>query len=209
MFFLSENGFSRKDNIVALGGGLTSDLAGYIASTYMRGMNFYIISTTLLADVDASIGGKVAINFNNVKNLVGSFYEPKKVIIDPTLLKSLDDRLFFEGLVEAIKMAMTFDKDLFEFIEKLSNRKEVEKHISEIIYRSLLIKKDVVEKDVKEENLRKTLNFGHTVGHALEMLYQGSKYHGECVAIGMTYFTNKVNRDRLIKFFNKFNIMIA
>ena len=203
---LSENGFSRKDSIIALGGGLVSDVAGFVASTFMRGINFYILPTTLLADVDASIGGKVAVNFDSTKNLVGSFYQPKKVIIDPTLLNTLSDRLFFEGLVEAIKMAATYDKELFEFIESLSSRKEVEEHIEEIIYRALLIKKDVVEKDEKEENLRKILNFGHTVGHALEILNKGKLYHGECVGIGMIYFSSNFVADRIVNLLKRFNL---
>ena len=203
---LKEEEFSRNDNIVALGGGLVSDVAGFIASTYMRGMNFYIIPTTLLADVDASIGGKVAVNFEDIKNLVGNFYQPKKVIIDPKLLNTLSDRLFFEGLVESIKMAATYDKDLFEFIEKLNSRKEVEDNIEEIIYRSLLIKKAVVEEDEKELHLRKILNFGHTVGHALELLSDGGLYHGEAVGIGMTYFSSLKVKNRIISFLKKFNL---
>lgn len=206
MDVLMNNSFSRKDNIISLGGGLTSDLAGYAASTYMRGINFYIIPTTLLADVDASIGGKVAINYRSIKNMIGSFYQPKKVIIDPELLKTLSDRLFFEGLVEAIKMSMTSNKELFELIENKSNRKEVEDDLENIIYQALKIKKEIVEKDEKENDIRKVLNFGHTLGHALESLFKGKLYHGECVAIGMTYFVNENIKDRLISLLKKFSL---
>ena len=219
MDVLMNNSFSRKDNIIALGGGLTSDIAGYAASTYMRGINFYIIPTTLLADVDASIGGKVAINYRSIKNMIGSFfpaqkihicpgtfYQPKKVIIDPELLKTLSDRLFFEGLVEAIKMALTCNKELFELIENKSNRKEVEGDLENIIYQALKIKKDIVEKDEKEANLRKVLNFGNTVGHALETLFDGKLYHGEAVGIGMTYFVSDEIKVRLINLLKKFSL---
>lgn len=203
---LAENEFSRSDNIVSLGGGVCSDLAGFAASTYMRGINFYIISSTFLADVDASIGGKVAINFNHYKNLVGSFYQPKKVIIDPDLLKTLNNRLFFEGLVESIKMAATYDKNLFDFIDSLDTKDKIEENIEEIIYRSLLIKKDIVEKDEKENGLRKILNFGHTVGHAIEGLSNGELYHGECVGIGMTYFSSTEVEKRIINILKRFSL---
>ena len=200
---LSTLRFTRKDMIIALGGGLTSDLAGFVASSYMRGIDFVIIPTTLLSQVDASIGGKVGINFNGIKNLVGAFYQPKKVIIDSETLKTLDERLLHEGLVEAIKMAATSDKELFSLIEKSEN---LEKDIDEIIYRSLLIKKGVVEKDEKESSLRQVLNFGHTVGHAMESLSQGEFFHGECVGMGMLYFSYGEARQRIEKLLDKYNL---
>lgn len=200
---LIKNNFDRHDAIIALGGGVSSDLAGYVAATYMRGIDFYIIPTTLLSQVDASIGGKVAINFGGYKNLVGSFYQPKKVIIDPDTLNTLSDRLFHEGLVEAIKMAATMDKDLFAFIE---NSGDIKKDIEEIIYRSLLLKKKVVEQDEKEMGLRKVLNFGHTFGHAIESAANGKYYHGECVGLGMLYCSNKETYKRIENLLKKYDL---
>ena len=200
---LSNNNFTRKDSIIALGGGLTSDIAGFAASSYMRGISFYIIPTTLLSQVDASIGGKVAINFNNYKNLVGAFYQPKKVIIDPDTLDTLSHRLKVEGLAEIIKMSLTNNEDLFNYIE---NSEDVFSDPEYLISESLKIKKEIVEKDEKENNIRQILNFGHTLGHALEALSDGKLYHGEAVAIGMTYFTSKEVRDRLIKVLEKYNL---
>ena len=198
---LSENGFSRKDHLIALGGGLTSDLAGFAASSYMRGISFYIIPTTLLSQVDASIGGKVAVNFNGYKNLVGAFYQPKKVIIDPEVLSSLEERLLNEGMAEVIKMACTSNATLFDYIE--SNQ---ELDYEKLIYESVKIKKDVVQQDEKESNLRKILNFGHTVGHAIEVLGNGNYYHGEAVAIGMTYFVSQEVKARLIPLLKRFSL---
>lgn len=200
--FLSEHEFNRKDSIFALGGGLTSDIAGFVASSYMRGISFYIIPTTLLSQVDASIGGKVAINFNNYKNQVGAFYSPKKVIIDPDTLLTLDKRKLNEGLAEVIKMSMTSNKSLFEYIENSDAYSNLEYLISE----ALKIKIDIVIKDEKENGIRQILNFGHTVGHALEILSNGNLYHGEAVSIGMTYFVNEDIKDRLINVLKKYDL---
>ena len=199
---LSDYGFSRKDNVVALGGGLTSDVAGFAASTYMRGINFYVIPTTLLSQVDASVGGKVAVNFNGYKNLVGSFYQPKAVVIDPKTLETLSSRILSEGFAEVIKMSLTSNKELFEYLENNDPYLEMEK----LIYEAIRIKISIVEKDEKENGLRQILNFGHTVGHALEVLYKGRLYHGEAVAIGMTYFVNKDIRMRLIDTLIKYDL---
>ncbi|MCR4911042.1 MAG: 3-dehydroquinate synthase [Bacilli bacterium] len=200
--FLSDHAFSRKDNIVALGGGLTSDIAGFAASSYMRGIGFYVIPTTLLSQVDASVGGKVAVNFNGYKNIVGAFYQPKKVVIDPNTLETLSNRLLAEGLAEVIKMSLTSNKDLFEYIENNDAYQNKEK----LIYEAIKIKVDVVEKDEKEKDLRQILNFGHTIGHALEVLSNGELYHGEAVAIGMTYFSSKEVKERLIKVLKKYDL---
>jgi len=156
--------FSRKDCVVAVGGGVVGDLSGFAASAYMRGIDFYNIPTTLLSQIDSSIGGKTAINFGGVKNIVGAFYQPKKVLIDPELLKTLPKRQISSGLAEAVKMALTSDKELFDIFEN----KDIGSSIDEIIVRSLNIKKNVVEQDEKESGLRKILNFGHTVGHGIE-----------------------------------------
>ena len=181
--FMIENSFTRTDAVVSVGGGVVGDLGGFVASTYMRGIDFYNVPTTLLSQLDSSIGGKTAIDFNGVKNVVGAFYQPKRVVIDSDTLKTLDRRQLMAGLCEAIKMAATSSCDLFELIEKSEN---LENDLDKIIVEGLKIKKDVVEKDPKEKNLRKVLNFGHTIGHAIESASSlGALLHGECVAIGM------------------------
>ena len=156
-----EMGMTRSDCVVAVGGGVVGDLSGFAAASYMRGIDFYNIPTTLLSQVDSSIGGKTAINLGGVKNIVGAFYQPKGVIIDPDLLKTLPKRQLLSGLAEAIKMSLTSDKELFELIEGGNT----EENIEEIITRSLLIKKAVVEADEREGGLRRILNFGHSFGH--------------------------------------------
>lgn len=190
-----DNGFSRKDCVVAVGGGVVGDLSGFAASAYMRGIDFYNIPTTLLSQIDSSIGGKTAVNFGGVKNIVGAFYQPKKVLIDPELLKTLPERQISNGLAEAIKMSLTSDKELFDIFES----KDIESSIDEIILRSLNIKKSVVEEDEKESGLRKILNFGHTVGHGIESAAQGELYHGECVALGMIPMCAESIRSRVIE----------
>ncbi len=195
-----EHGFSRKDCVVAVGGGVVGDLAGFAASAYMRGIDFYNIPTTLLSQIDSSIGGKTAINFEGVKNIVGAFYQPKKVLIDPDLLKTLPQRQIANGLAEAIKMALTSDPVLFEIFEK----RDVEANLDEIIIRSLNIKKAVVEQDEKEAGLRKILNFGHTIGHGIESSENLSQlYHGECVALGLIPMCGEGIRSRVIEVLKK------
>lgn len=169
--------FTRKDCVVAVGGGVVGDLAGFAAASYMRGIDFYNIPTTLLSQVDSSIGGKVAVNFEGLKNILGAFYQPSAVLIDPDTLSTLDARQVASGMAEVIKMAITFDADFFAALET------EQPSIEEIIYRSLQCKRKVVEADEKETGLRKVLNFGHTIGHAMES--QGGYLHGECVAMGM------------------------
>lgn len=198
-----QNGFSRKDCVVAVGGGVVGDVAGFAASVYMRGIDFYNIPTTLLSQIDSSIGGKTAINFGGVKNIVGTFYQPKKVLIDAELLKTLPPRQISNGLAEAIKMALTSDKDLFELLEN----GDIDSSIDEIIIRSLNIKKNVVEQDEKETGLRRILNFGHTIGHGIESS-TGIKelYHGECVALGMIPMCGDAVRDRVVAVLKKYNL---
>ena len=178
--------FTRTDCVVAVGGGVCGDLAGFCAASYMRGIDFYNIPTTVLSQVDSSIGGKTAVDFGGYKNIVGAFHQPKGVIIDTEVLATLPERRIADGLSEALKMAATYDKALFELFEKSSKEEIFNDKIGEIILGSLKIKKDVVEKDERETGLRKILNFGHTVAHALESCEDFSGYfHGECVAIGM------------------------
>ncbi len=198
-----ENGFSRKDCVVAVGGGVVGDLSGFAASAYMRGVDFYNIPTTLLSQIDSSIGGKTAVNFGGIKNIVGAFYQPKKVLIDPELLKTLPERQISNGLAEAIKMALTSDKELFEIFEN----KDIEKSIDEIIVRSLNIKKNVVEQDEKESGIRKILNFGHTIGHAIESSEKAEHlFHGECVALGLIPMSHESIRARVINILKKCNL---
>lgn len=195
--------FSRKDCVVAVGGGVVGDLSGFAASAYMRGIDFYNIPTTLLSQIDSSIGGKTAINFGGVKNIVGAFYQPKKVLIGPDLLKTLPSRQIANGLAEAIKMSLTSDKELFELFEN----KAIEANLDEIIIRSLQIKKAVVEQDEKEAGLRKILNFGHTVGHGIESSEGMSElYHGECVALGMLPMCGEEIRPRVSAVLKKCNL---
>ncbi len=198
-----DNSFSRKDCVVAVGGGVVGDLSGFVASCYMRGVDFYNVPTTLLAQVDSSIGGKTAIDFEGVKNIVGAFYQPKKVVVDVDVLSTLDERIFKEGLVEAIKMACTCDAELFELIENSADLKE---DIQSIVQKSLTIKKSVVEQDERECGLRKVLNFGHTIGHAIEAKENGALLHGECVAIGMLPMCEPSVRERVRSLFDKCKI---
>lgn len=203
--FLLENNFSRSDLIIALGGGVIGDIVGFVASTYKRGIDYIQIPTTTLSQIDSSIGGKTAINYLGFKNSIGTFYHPQKVFIDIDVLKTLSQRDFYNGLVEALKIALLFDKKLFETIE--SN--DFGCNIEYIIKRSIEFKKDIVEKDEYEKGLRKVLNFGHTIGHGIESLYGGEKLHGECIAKGMLYFIRNENlKKRVIAIFNRFNIKL-
>ena len=198
-----EHGFSRKDCVVAVGGGVVGDLSGFAASAYMRGIDFYNIPTTLLSQIDSSIGGKTAINFGGVKNIVGAFYQPKKVLIDPDLLQTLPPRQIANGLAEAVKMSLTSDRELFELFEN----RDIESNLEEIIIRSLQIKQSVVEQDEKETGLRKILNFGHTVGHGIESSGGLSQlYHGECVALGMLPMCGESLRPRVLEVLKKCNL---
>lgn len=181
---------TRSDLIITLGGGVIGDLGGFVASTYLRGIPFIQVPTTLLAQVDSSVGGKVGIDLDRGKNLVGSFYHPKKVIIDPEVLKSLSDRVFNDGMAEVIKYGCIKDKDFFDKLMKYKDKEEVMNNIEYIIHNCCKIKKEVVEKDEKDTGERMLLNFGHTIGHAIEKYYKYNKYtHGEAVAIGMYEIT--------------------
>ena len=203
---LSDHRFSRKDCVVALGGGVVGDLAGFVAATYMRGIDFYNIPTTVLSQVDSSIGGKTAINLGGIKNIVGAFYQPRRVLIDTTTLTTLPPRQISNGLAEALKMSMTFDRDLFELFEK----EDPTKHLDEIICRSVQLKQHVVEEDEKEAGLRKVLNFGHTIGHGIESYENlNGLYHGECVSLGMICMSSPAVRERLIPVLGKLNLPTA
>lgn len=191
--------FSRKDAVVAVGGGVVGDLGGFVASLYMRGIDFYNIPTTVLSQVDSSIGGKTAVNLAGIKNIIGAFYQPKAVLIDPDTLHTLSDRQIVNGLFEAIKMGATNDKALFDLFLK----DDWKNHLDLIIEKALLVKKYVVEQDEKESHLRKILNFGHTIGHGFESAAKGKYLHGECVALGMLYMSSEEVKKQLLEIYEK------
>ncbi len=195
--------FTRKDCMVAVGGGVVGDLSGFAASCYMRGIDFYNIPTTLLSQVDSSVGGKTAVDFMGVKNIVGAFYPPKRVVIDPETLHTLDCRQLHAGLAEAIKMAVTGDAALFERVERST---DLENDLPQIISGALAVKKSVVEQDPQEKGLRRVLNFGHTLGHAIESAAEGKLLHGECVAAGMLPFCGEKIRERLKNVLEKYDL---
>ncbi len=177
---------NRGNLIIALGGGVIGDLAGFCAATLLRGIQFVQVPTSLLAQIDSSIGGKVAIDLPRGKNLIGNFYHPRAVYIDPQVLKTLEKRYVNDGLGEAIKYGLIKEKELFEKFESIESYEALFEYIEDIIYKCCSIKKQVVEQDEKDKGERMILNFGHTIGHAIEKLenYKGVS-HGEAVAIGM------------------------
>lgn len=185
---LIKGSFNRDASIIALGGGVVGDLAGFVAATYQRGIQAIQIPTTLLAQVDAAVGGKTAINHPAGKNLVGAFYQPDSVIIDTNTLNSLPDRIFIEGLAEVIKYGVIYDAEFFSWLEDNASHVLARdpSAINFIVQRSCEIKAEVVAQDEREAGLRAILNFGHTFGHALEVQSNyGELLHGEAVAIGM------------------------
>lgn len=181
---LFENRFNRKSMLIAFGGGVIGDMTGFAASIYQRGIDFIQIPTTLLSQVDASVGGKTGMNNKYGKNLIGAFHQPKAVYIDPYFLTTLPSREFGAGVAEIVKMAVTFNKDFFEFLET-ADLKDA-KVLQEAIKQAVQTKADVVAKDEKEHGIRAALNYGHTFGHVIENETGYKKYlHGEAVAIGM------------------------
>ena len=196
----------RGDCVIAVGGGVVGDLSGFAASVYMRGIDFYNVPTTLLSQVDSSIGGKTAVNLGGIKNVVGSFKQPRAVLIDTDVLLTLPKRQLRNGLCEAIKMAATSDARLFERLESLSED-DIYNNIEEIIVEALKIKKSVVEEDEREGGLRRILNFGHTLGHGIESSEgMSSLYHGECVALGMIPVATGEAKTRIIALLNKVSL---
>lgn len=199
-----EQHFGRKDCVVSVGGGVVGDLGGFVASLYMRGIDFYNVPTTVLSQVDSSIGGKTAVNLNGIKNIIGAFYQPKAVLIDSETLKSLPRRQMINGLMEAVKVGATSDPTLFQiFLQE-----NWEEHFDQIIEKALLVKKYVVEQDEKESHLRKILNYGHTIGHGFESAAGGSFYHGECVALGMLFMSSPEVQRQLRTIYEKFGFQI-
>jgi len=185
---LMEAGFGRDSTLIALGGGVVGDITGFTASIFMRGINFIQIPTTLLAQVDASVGGKTAVNHKSGKNLIGSFYQPQCVICDSIFLATLEATEISAGLAEIIKYGLIFDSEFFQWLQKnmqqiLSNDRAA---VDYVIQRSCAIKAEIVAQDEKEQSVRALLNFGHTFGHAIEKLTgYGNWTHGDAVAVGM------------------------
>ena len=206
--FMLACGFDRHDCVVAVGGGVVGDLAGFAAATYMRGIDLYNVPTTLLSQVDSSVGGKTAIDFLGYKNVVGAFWQPKGVIVDPDVLESLDARQFACGMSEIIKMFATSDGKMFGRLEDKTQCIPVE----EIITAALRIKMNAVEQDEHEAGLRRVLNFGHTIGHAIESISADEPYpllHGECVALGMLAITEGEVRRRLMHLLHRYDLPTA
>ncbi len=189
--FLADNKFNRGDFLVALGGGVTGDISGFAAATYMRGIKYIQIPTSLLAQVDSSVGGKVAVDLPQGKNMVGNFYHPKLVIIDPLVLTTLKNEFFTDGMGEVIKYGCICDKELFRKLCTCSEE-ELTENIEDIIYTCVDIKRQVVEADERDTGRRMILNFGHTIGHAIESYYNYTGIsHGMAVAAGMYLITKK------------------
>ena len=182
---------TRGDLIIAFGGGVVGDLAGFAAATFLRGIPYIQVPTSLLAQIDSSVGGKVAVNLAQGKNLVGSFYQPKAVFIDPDFLSTLDERYFYDGMAELIKYACIKDKDLFEDLLSFSDQ-DLFQNMEGIILRCCQIKRDIVVRDELDKGERMVLNFGHSLGHVIEKHYNYEKYtHGEAIAMGMYNITKK------------------
>ena len=187
---LLEAKISRTDLIVALGGGVVGDLAGFVAATFLRGIKFVQIPTSILAQVDSSVGGKVAVDLPQGKNLVGAFYQPALVLIDPLVLNTLPERYINDGMGEVIKYGCIWDADLFKNLEAHTSFEDLKKDLTEVIYRCVDIKRIVVEHDQFDTGERMLLNFGHTLAHTIEQHYHYTREsHGEAVAIGMYQIT--------------------
>ena len=201
--FMMEHDFTRSDCAVAVGGGVCGDLCGFCAASYMRGIDFYNVATTVLAQVDSSVGGKTAVNLGNVKNIVGAFWQPKAVCAPRDVLSTLSARQVSNGLAEALKMAVVFDEELFRVFES----GEALERIEEVTARSVELKCAVVERDEREGGLRKLLNFGHTIGHGIESACgMGNLLHGECVAVGMLPMCSEKVYERLLPVLEKLSL---
>lgn len=184
--FLIEKKITRKDMLVAFGGGVVGDITGFAAATYLRGIDFVQIPTTLLSQVDSSIGGKTGVDFEQYKNMVGAFHMPRLVYTNVSVLKELDERQFASGFAEVMKHGLIKDRKYYGWL--LENMYEIDDRdpeiLREMVYRSCVIKKKVVEKDPTEQGERALLNFGHTIGHGIEKASNFALLHGECVALG-------------------------
>lgn len=200
---LIENNVTRGSLIIALGGGVIGDLAGFVASVYLRGVDYIQIPTTLLSQIDSSVGGKVGINSESMKNAIGSFKQPKLVLIDPETLETLEDRQFSSGVSEMIKYGLIASKSLF--YEVLNSN--IKDKIEDLIHQCVSIKKDIVVEDELDYGRRQLLNYGHTIGHAIEQYSKYDLLHGEAVAIGMCLMAkDKPFEKDLHKALDKYNL---
>ena len=210
---MAEYGFDRHDCLVSVGGGVVGDLGGFAAACYMRGIDFYQVPTTLLSQVDSSIGGKTAIDLDGYKNQVGAFWQPAGVLIDPDVLDTLDARQFACGMAEIIKMFALYDGEMFARLERAGAALPADRALTEeVVLRALAIKKRVVEADETESGLRKVLNFGHTVGHAIESVSAESGaplFHGECVGLGMLCVTHGTVRERIAGLIKQYGLPLT
>ncbi len=206
-----ELGFDRGDCVAAVGGGVMGDLGGFVAASYMRGIDFFQFPTTTLSQIDSSIGGKVGINLGGAKNVVGAFHQPKLVVIDPATLKTLDARQWSNGMAEALKTGLIGSSEVLEIMEK----DDISKRYEDILYLCLRYKKNIVECDETEQGDRKLLNFGHTIGHGIEAAVQNLPkeevlLHGECVALGiLPMLEDKGLRKRVLEVMKKLNLPLA
>ncbi len=184
--FLIEKRITRKDMLIALGGGVVGDITGFAAASFLRGIDFVQIPTTLLSQVDSSIGGKTGVDFEQYKNMVGAFHMPRLVYTNVSVLKELDERQFASGFAEVMKHGLIKDRKYYEWL--LEHIYEIDDResdvLQEMVYRSCVVKKKVVEKDPTEQGERALLNFGHTIGHGIEKASNFTLFHGECVALG-------------------------
>lgn len=208
--FLAQSHLTRKDTLFALGGGVCGDMTGFCAATYMRGIPFVQIPTSLLASVDSSVGGKTAIDLECGKNLAGAFYQPEVVVFDPDVLSTLKADFYADGMAEVIKYAMISPRGIDGLIIG-----DTESNLEEIIYRCIEIKRDVVVEDEFESGIRRILNFGHTAGHAIEKAADFKLSHGRCVAMGMCIVTRAWEKrglcaagtyEKLVKMLDKFSL---
>lgn len=194
--FLADNGFTRSDHIAALGGGVVGDVAGYAAATYMRGIDFVQIPTTVVSQSDSSVGGKTAVDIKAGKNIVGAFHQPRLVICDTETLSTLTPKFFADGMAEVIKHGMIKSAEMFELLSTC----DIKSNLNDIMKRNVTIKGRVVENDEREKGERMLLNFGHTLGHALEKYYDFTGLtHGYAVAVGMSVFTHIAERRGMCK----------
>ncbi|MCF7925070.1 MAG: 3-dehydroquinate synthase [Candidatus Izimaplasma sp.] len=200
------DGVTKDYTLIALGGGVVGDLAGFIASIYMRGLTYVQIPTTLLAQVDSSVGGKTAVNAPTMKNAIGTYKHPSKVLIDPETLKTLDIRQFNNGMAEIIKYGLISNKTLYDEL----HANNINEHIDNVIATCVAIKAQIVYLDEKDQGVRQLLNYGHTIGHAIEQASKYTMLHGEAIAIGMRIMAkNQSFEDSLIQLLKQYHLPIT
>lgn len=193
--FLASKKFSRSDILCAVGGGVTSDMAGFAAAVYLRGIDFAVCPTTVLAAIDASVGGKTAVDLSCGKNLVGAFHQPRLVLCDTDTFSTLPEQVYRDGISEAIKCGMISDPELFSLLES----RDIRDCIDEVVLRAINVKKALVEQDEFDQGDRQLLNLGHTIGHAVEACSGYTLSHGSCVAIGLAYITRASYKNGWLK----------